>query len=808
MANERKTENIVRDLLKENGYYDDKNIIIEEQTSDNPRIDKLLKKASKSGTGKGYPEFVISFVKNLNNLIVIECKANITQHESNNRKQYKDYAVDGALLYASYLKDEFNVTAIAVSGSNHRDKKISSFLWLKGNFTYREIQDKILLKPQEINNEVINQSKPLNELVLIKKANEYNYFVHKHSIPEVERCTLISAVLIALQDEAFLNSFKHQSSNRALIEAMLTACKNVLLKNSLDSNKIEVILSEYSKFKHNKDFTSDNYFDKKQKKDLPNTILRDFVSLINDEILPYIKNSEFDVLGKFYTQFIRYAGSDKKTGLVLTPTHITDLFCEIAELNANDVVFDPCCGTSSFLVSAMNYMIKKAGLDSVKHTKIKSEQLIGIEKRADMFAHACSNMMMRGDGKSNIFYGDCFGNIKVKNDKRQIETLKLIKHINNEFKPTKAFLNPPYQDGNAVEQLEFIENALECLLKDGICVAICQMSTAVSSAKEIVEVRKRLLGKHTLEAAFSMPDDLFHPIPVNTSILVFKAHNQHLCNKKTFFGYFKYDGFVKARHKGRIDVNKLWQDIKNKWLITYRNKESIAGLSVMQQVKPTDEWCAEAYMDIDYGLLENKKFIKTIKDFSTFCFGNNLIESASSEKIIKNANLNISDTISSWIEFKISEIMRIEKCKCGTAETSLFDLDVNDGGIAYVGAKKENNGVQRFVVKDKNFVSRGNGIVFVCTGAGAVGYTTYQLKDFIGHTNTAIGYSEHINIYTAMFLVTVLDLQRPKYSYGRSYNIKAIKQTKIKLPIDKNGNPDWQFMEDYIKSLPYSRNLK
>ena len=94
MANERKTENIVRNhFLK----YSD-NIIIEEQKSDNIKIDKLLKTASKGGLGKGYPEFLIQYNSNSNFLIVIECKADIRKHESEHRNNYSEYSVDGVLL--------------------------------------------------------------------------------------------------------------------------------------------------------------------------------------------------------------------------------------------------------------------------------------------------------------------------------------------------------------------------------------------------------------------------------------------------------------------------------------------------------------------------------------------------------------------------------------------------------------------------------------------------------------------------------------------------------------------------------------
>lgn len=604
MLNERITENIVRDLLREKGYYSDDNIVIEEQKSLNPRINKLLKNASKVGNGIGKPEFIVSFKSNPNDLIVIECKASISYHESKDRTNYRDYAVDGVLLYASYLNKEFNVTAIAVSGTNDRDKKISTFLWLKEHYTYKDIQDKIFLKSSEIDNIIKEQSKPFAEEELTARAIDYNSFLHNYSIPEVERCTLISAILIALQNKPFLSSYKYHDSNKALIQALLSACESVLEQNKLDLDKRQIIISEYSKFKNNHDFNSDMISNKRTKKDEKNTLLRDFILRINQEILPHINESEFDVLGKFYTQFIKYAGSDKKTGLVITPSHITDFFCDIAELNVFDVVFDPCCGTASFLVSAMNYMIKKAGNDTEKQKAIKSNQLIGIEKRADMFSHACSNMMMRGDGKSHILFGDCFD---TKN-----------KNIIKSYKPTKGFLNPPYQDGNADEQLEFIENALECLAKDGICIAICQMSTVVSEDKKVLEVKKRLLAEHTLEAVFSMPNDLFHPVGVNTCIIVFKAHNPHSSNKKTFFGYFKDDGFTKQKKKGRVDKQSKWNSIKANWLKAFINKESVAGLSVTQIVKAEMEWCAEAYMETDYSTLTENDFIKTIKDYVAF----------------------------------------------------------------------------------------------------------------------------------------------------------------------------------------------
>jgi hypothetical protein len=107
---------------------------------------------------------------------------------------------------------------------------------------------------------------------------------------------------------------------------------------------------------------------------------------------------------------------------------------------------------------------------------------------------------------------------------------------------------------------------------------------------------------------------------------------------------------------------------------------------------------------------------------------------------------------------------------------------------------------------DKDLITKGNCIVFICDGQGSVGYSNYMDADFIGSTTLSAGYNAKLNKYNGLFLVAVLDLERPKYSYGRKYR-KYLSETKIKLPVDNNGGPDWQFMENYIKALPYSDKI-
>lgn len=127
MKNERITENIVRNLLRKLGYYDNQECIIEEQTSNNSRIKKLLQNSSKDGNGVGKPEFIISFKDDIDFLIIIECKSDVNKHETKERNKPKMYAVDGVLHYSKFLSMDYNVMAIAVSGETAKELKFLIF---------------------------------------------------------------------------------------------------------------------------------------------------------------------------------------------------------------------------------------------------------------------------------------------------------------------------------------------------------------------------------------------------------------------------------------------------------------------------------------------------------------------------------------------------------------------------------------------------------------------------------------------------------------------------------------------------------
>jgi type I restriction enzyme M protein len=210
-------------------------------------------------------------------------------------------------------------------------------------------------------------------------------------------------------------------------------------------------------------------------------------------------------------------------------------------------------------------------------------------------------MILRGDGKANLYQGSCFDEAITKEISNRAEV---------------GMINPPYsQKGEGLHELDFVNHLLNCLKPNGIALAVVPMSCAISPNP----MREKILQNHRLDAVMSLPDDIFYPIGVITCIMVFTAHVPHEQNKfyKTWFGYWKNDGYIKTKHKGRVDAGQ-WKEIEKRWLDGFFNRNEVAGLSVLQRVTAKDEWCAEAYMETDYSTLSESEFLTAMKKYAVF----------------------------------------------------------------------------------------------------------------------------------------------------------------------------------------------
>ncbi len=190
-------------------------------------------------------------------------------------------------------------------------------------------------------------------------------------------------------------------------------------------------------------------------------------------------------------------------------------------------------------------------------------------------------------------------------------------------------------------------------------------------------------------------------------------------------------------------------------------------------------------------------------------FMENYIKSLHSKPLTtKNKNKKIpSLNVDRWEEFSLNDIFT--KRESGKV-TQAYQLEEGQD-IPYLGAKKDDNGVMSLCKKNKKLVSKGNCVVLICDGQGSVGLANYMESDFLGTVNLELCYNEkYLNKYVGLFLATILSQERPKYSFGRKWK-PNLNNTKIKLPARqvKKGQyvPDWEFMENYIKALPYGDRI-
>jgi len=171
---------------------------------------------------------------------------------------------------------------------------------------------------------------------------------------------------------------------------------------------------------------------------------------------------------------------------------------------------------------------------------------------------------------------------------------------------------------------------------------------------------------------------------------------------------------------------------------------------------------------------------------------------APSKKPFINTQLRLTDR--EWNTFWYRDIFNIS----GTTTTQIDILkEHGEGEYPYVTTQAVNNGIEGFF---NYYTEKGNVITI---DSAVLGYCSYQALMFSASDHVIklelIGYE--LNKYIAMFLVALLSKEYYRYSYGRGRTQARLRNETIKLPVDSKGNPDWQFMEDYIKSLPYSSNL-
>lgn len=325
-----------------------------------------------------------------------------------------------------------------------------------------------------------------------------------------------------------------------------------------------------------------------------------------------------------------------------------------------------------------------------------------------------------------------------------------------------------------------------------------------------------MLENNTLEAVFTLPPEMFYPgASANACCMVFTLNKPHPSDHKTFFGYYKDDGFIKKKNIGRVDALDKWKDIEEKWIRFYKEKKVIDGLSAMTalDLQGEKEWLCEAYMETDYKQLCHDDFKLAVREHLSFLLKDNKYDIYEKINLLKpDDEIRATDKIeqldfSKWKLFPIDHIFDIKNGK-GIVQAD-FD-NIQDGNIPCIQGGEMNYGMLGYFTDEQIADTRYAHIDEMCltlARVGSAGCVNFHTSCFIGDKAKALTlkdkYSKFKNKYVYLFLQPILRANKYRYAYGRGVVTEIYEKIHILLPA-KNGEPDWGFMEKYIKQLQYA----
>lgn len=461
-----------------------------------------------------------------------------------------------------------------------------------------------------------------DKIKVVDSIKTLNEKLHSDGINEKLRSQFVGTCLLALKNGLVYKNVKETLDPKtgkklAPERVVLKSIKDILeglLTRGGSLNKAGKLAVLNSKVLDDQDVTSLTYKE-----------LEDILQFIDDNVVPYINDKSTagqDLLNLFFTTFNKYVGKSDKNQ-AFTPDHICDFMSKAVGVNKNSRVLDPCCGSGAFLVRAMTDAMDDCDTEEERE-EVKKNQIFGIEYEEGAFGLSSTNMLIHGDGNSNVVQDSMF-----KRAKWIAENNINIVLMNPPYNATKKCCDPDYTKGwdakkkeDPSKGLHFVEWVARHVPSTCKMAVLLPMQAAIGNSGDVKTFKKKMLDNYTLDAVFSLPTEMFYPGAAAVACcMIFDLSQKHeKANKETFFGYYKDDKFIKRKGLGRVertdaDGNSLWNKTEEIWLNLYKNKKVVPGLSVMHRVSWKDEWLAEAYMETDYSTLAAEDFQKTINDY-------------------------------------------------------------------------------------------------------------------------------------------------------------------------------------------------
>lgn len=485
-----------------------------------------------------------------------------------NLKNINSFAVNGAVHYANALLHHTSYTdiiAIGMTGFKDETGKIQHEI---GVYYVSSSNFGVGQKVGEFND--FSFLAPANFNAFIEKVKTLSLTVEEIERLKEQREREIDANLVKLNNDIYQNEKGLGENDRVyLVAASIIATLGIpgkvspLEKTDLKSSpergnsdgeiivrKIEAFLAEKELPKEKKDLiirTLQNTLTTENINKVENgesQLKRVFTKIVDDLGIYYKIGLTTDFTGKLFNEMYGWLGfsQDKLNDVVLTPSYVATLLVKLARVNKDSFVWDFATGSAGLLVAAMNEMLNdaKATITSPdelcrKEVQIKAEQLLGLELLSSVYMLAILNMILMGDGSSNILNKDSLSDFDGNYGFGKTD---------NKFPADAFILNPPYSaSGNG---MNFVEKALSMMNK-GYAAIIIQNSAGSGKAKDY---NKRILAKHTLLASIKMPIDLFiGKSSVQTNIYVFRVNEAHKKDEIVKFIDFSNDGYTRTNRK-------------------------------------------------------------------------------------------------------------------------------------------------------------------------------------------------------------------------------------------------------------------
>lgn len=573
-------------------------------------------------------------------VVLIETKQNFVANDEN---QLREYLVEERAIHPTK-----KVICILANTRNDKIKVWKSFVDDDHILTDETRLDKM---SHYVN--LFKMNKSNDREAVLKNTYSLNELLHKKDIDESLRSQFVGTSLLYIKDivkrrnlnvitKEFADSLNEiwslmtPKGIRGEIEGVLS---NLLDGSNNKAKKIELLQKNVLGNQKVRALKTKDWIE------ILETIILDIYRYIDTD-----SSEGQDILNMFFIAFNKYTGKADKNQ-AFTPDHITEFMCRVTGVDRTKRVLDATCGSGSFLVQAMVKELadcrrgntEDEALELMK--KVKKEHIFGIEVEEKAYGLSTTNMLIHGDGNSNIKFGSCFDckqfimeanpDIILMNPPYNAKPINIPEKYKSDWGKAKNGKEDPTKGIVFVHFLSDVIKEInnkreqEGLPRKTVKMAVLLPVAVAIGSKSIIQSEKiAMLESNTLEAVFTLPNEIFYPgASASACCMVFTLGEPHVradgTVKETFFGYYKEDGFKKKKNLGRVEQfdengDSKWKAIEEKWLKLFRNHKSVDGLSATAEVSATDEWLCEAYMKTDYSTLRETDFQQTLNNYLSY----------------------------------------------------------------------------------------------------------------------------------------------------------------------------------------------